>query len=470
MEADCNRFVTRNSFTIKTASGIMHPPNAPLESQLEFCFPKEPVSRRISMTCRPASLFPSMIAAACLLIFAGPARGQEALRMSLAGSLAAESQRQAESTIGYYNLLWGPVAWRFSSGLGFDYDDNINLQSQNRQGDFIIRPNLNTQTHWPITQKNSLDVSLGAGYSFHAIYSRWNQFYVDPGSGLSFNIYAGDCVINLHDRISITENAYQNPTAGGNGDYAQLENTAGVNTLWDLNKLAAQLGYDHANDISIGSSQQVPDTTSENFFLTAGLHFLPQITAGVEGGVGLISYSQAQNTLNQPDATQWNAGVFCKAQISQYISGQLDAGYTIYAPSATGAFTNLNSAANLYFQLSLTHRVNRFLNYTLSAGESTESSFYGQPYNYYFARLNPAWNLFRKYQLSTPLWWQRGSQIYALGGAGNYDQIGAGINISRPITQKLAGSLGWQFVRESSSQSSLNYTANIVSLNFTYQF
>ena len=393
--------------------------------------------------------------------------------MSLAGDLAAESQRQAESTIGYYNLLWGPVAWRFSSGLGLDYDDNINLQSQNREGDFIFRPNLNTQMHWPVTQKNSLDVSLGAGYSLYATHSELNQFYVNPGSGLSFNIYAGDCVINLHDRISITENAYQNPTAGGNGNYAQLENTAGVSTLWDLNKLVAQLGYDHVNDVSLGSSQQVPDTTSENWFLNAGVHFLPANHRG-RGRRGWADQLQprASPRPHQPDATQWNAGVFCKAQISEYISGQIDAGYTVYTPSATGAFTNLSSAANLYFQFSVSHRVNRFLNYTLSAGRSTESSFYGQPYDYYFARLQPNWNIFRKYQLSTPFWWQKGTQLYAPGGRRRRitTRYGAGINIGRAITQKLSGSLGYQFVRESSSQSSLNYTVNIVSLNFSYQF
>ena len=102
--------------------------------------------------------------------------------MSLAGDVAAESQRQAANTIGYYNLLWGPVAWRFSSGLGLDYDDNVNLQSQNRQGDFIFRPNLTTEIHWPVTQKNSLDVSLGVGYSLYATHSELNQIYMNPGS------------------------------------------------------------------------------------------------------------------------------------------------------------------------------------------------------------------------------------------------------------------------------------------------
>jgi hypothetical protein len=412
------------------------------------------------------------MAAACLLFVAGWAHSQEALQMSLAGDQAAESQRHATSSIGYYNLLWGPIAWRFSSGMESDYNDNVNLQSQHQEGDFIFRPNLNTQMHWPVTQKNSLDVSLGAGYSLYATHSELNQFYLNPGTGLSFNIYAGDCAINLHDRISITENSYQNPTAGNNGNYAQLENAAGTSLVWDLNKVVTQLGYDHLNDISLGSSQQVPDATSDNWFLNAGVRLHPEITAGVEGGVGLNSYGQSQSAPTQPDATQWNAGVFCKAQISEYISGRLDAGYTVYSPANTSGFTNLSSSANMYFQLSVSHQVNKFLNYSLSAGRSTESSLFGQPYDYYFVRLQPSWNIFKNYQLSTPLFWENGTQLYVQGGAlaENYNQYGAAINIGRAITQKLSSSLGWQFVRENSAQSSLNYTVNIVSLSFTYQF
>jgi hypothetical protein len=428
------------------------------------------VIRRTSIPCCPGNLVPALISVACLLFFAGRAQGQEALRMSLAGNMAAESQQQAASSIGYYNLLSGPVAWRFSSGLGFDYDDNIHLDSHNREADLIVRPNLSTQMHWPLTLKNSLDASLGVGYSFYATHSDMNQLYVNPGSGLSFNIYVGDCVINLHDRVSVTQNAYQNPTAGGNGNYAQLENAAGVNTTWDLNKLVAQLGYDHANDISLGSGQQVPNTSSENWFTSVGAHVLPEVTVGVEGGVGLMSYDRSQSTSTQPDATQWNAGVFCQTQISEHISGRLDVGYTVYTPSATGAFTNLNSTADYYFQFSLSHQVNQFFNYSLSGGRSTDSSAFGQPFDYYFARVQTSWNIFKSYQLSTPVWWERGSQLYSLGGTTDYVQYGAGINVGRTITKKLSGNLAYQLIRESSSRSSLNYTANIVSLNFSYQF
>jgi hypothetical protein len=419
-------------------------------------------------------LFPSLLAAASLLFFAGQAHCQEALRMSLAGNVAAESRRQAASSIGYYNLLLGPVAWRFSTSLAMDYEDNINLQSQNKEGDLIIRPNLNAQMHWPVTLQNSLDASLGVGYSFYVRRSDLDQFYMTPGSGLSFDIYAGNCVINLHDRVSVTQSAYQNPTANGSKSFAQLDNSAGVSATWDMNKLVAQFGYDHATDTSIGSVRQVPDTASDNWFANAGLHLLPQLTAGVEGGLGLISYSQTQSAPTQPDALQWNAGVFAQFQISQYISGKLDAGYTVYTPSATAAFPNPGSSSGIYFQFSLTHQLNQFISYSLSAGRSTESSVFGQPYTLYFARLQPDWKVFKKYSLSTPLFWQKGnqlaSQLYGTGGSSDYTQYGAGFNIGRALTRKLTASLAYQYVRENSTQSGPTYTVNIVSLNLSYQF
>ena len=432
------------------------------------------VTWRIFIPRQLAGLFRSLLAAAGLLFFAGQACCQEALRMSLAGNVAAESRRQAASSIGYYNLLSGPVAWRFTTSLAMDYDDNVNLQSQNHEGDLIIRPNLNTQIHWPVTLKNSLDASLGVGYSFYVRRSDLDQLYINPGSGLSFDIYLGNCVINLHDRVSVTQSAYQNPTANGSKSFAQLDNSAGVSATWDMNKLVAQFGYDHGTDTSIGSGRQVPDTASDNWFANAGLHLLPQLTTGVEGGLGLISYSQSQSAPIQPDALQWNAGVFAQSQISQYISGQLDAGYTVYTPSATAAFPNTASSSGLYFQFSLTHQLNQFISYSLSAGRSTESSVFGQPYTLYFVRLQPEWKLFKKYTLSTPVFWQKGSQLatqlYGRGGSSDYTQYGAGFNIGRALTRKLTSSLEYQYIRENSTQSGPTYTVNIVSLNLSYQF
>ena len=52
----------------------------------------------------------------------------------------------------------------------------------------------------------------------------------------------------------------------------------------------------------------------------------------------------------------------------------------------------------------------------------------------------------------------------------DYEQIQLGLTVNRSLTKKLSVGISYQFVEETASQLSLNYTANIVSLNFTYQF
>lgn len=392
--------------------------------------------------------------------------GQEALRISLAGDLAAAAQKQEESSLGYYNLLTGPVAWRFGSGLDVDYNDNVRLTSQNGQGDFIFRPDINTQMHWPITTVNDLDVSVAAGYAAYARHGDLDQFFVNPGSGLSLNIYSGDFVFNAHDRVTLTENPYQNQSVNGNSIYSLLQNTAGANVLWNLNKAAALLGYDHANYIALNSSAAIPDAASENFFMNGGIRPAGGILAGVEAGGGLVHYSRS--TTLTPDASQWNAGAFCTAKISRYMDARLDAGYTALLPDETSANFDSTAFSGVYAQFMLTHRVNRFFNYSLSAGRSIDLQYDGEPYNRYDVRLQSNWTFLHNYTLATPLWWEHGTEVYFQ--AATYDQYGAGFSLGRQLTEKLSGALAYQFVRETSKETGLAYTDNIISLSFSYTF
>src|SRR6266478_7992550 len=87
-------------------------------------------------------------------------RAQDAIRPSLAGEAAAEARRQDIEHIPY-NLLLGPVRFRFSATIGAEYNDNINLAQVNEQDDVIIRPAINFDAIWPITQLNTLRFDLG---------------------------------------------------------------------------------------------------------------------------------------------------------------------------------------------------------------------------------------------------------------------------------------------------------------------
>lgn len=411
----------------------------------------------------------------CLVAFSLPAywvndaRGQEAIRQSLAGAAAAEAQKASQGSIGYYNMRMGDLTLRCIGGLEVQYNDNIRLHGSQSEDDFIVSPNLNTQWHYPVTEFNSLDLSISAGYSVYLKNPDLSRFFVNPGSGLLFNVYIGDLLLNLHDRVTVTGNSYQNPTVNGNGNNSSLENSVGLSATWDLNKLIVGVGYDHGNYISLGSGLSLPDSSSENIFLNAGLKLQSELTVGVEAGGSSVTYERSVIATANPDIKQWSAGGFSRWQVSEYLSLELHAGFSQLLPENT-ASTNLNlgSGGGAYFGLSVAHRVNKFLSYSLAAERSQNLQSYGQPTTTYTVRWSPNWNLFQKYSVSTPLWWTQGENFYQQTSA--YQQYGIGLNVSRQITEKLSGGFGYQFVYETADEQSLNYTVNIISLTLSYRF
>jgi len=410
------------------------------------------------------------LAAVSLAAFPGlfsNARAQEAVRMSIASAEAAEARRKAESSIGYYNLKLGPTGWRFGSGLALEYNDNVENRSENIEGDFILRPQINAQMIWPLSEKNSINLSLGGGYTFYVEHSNLDRLFLTPGSELSFNLYVGDFWINFHDRFSITEDAYQDPTVAGTGDFARFENSLGVSALWDLNKVILRSSYDHVTYVSLGANQGQPDGQSEVLSVSAGYALKPGMLLGVELGGSLLHYTSTNTAFT--DARQWNAGVFYEALLSEYMHFRGSVGYTVYTPEKT-SITNaiLGDFTGYYADLGITHRVNQYVNYTLSAGRTINFAFYGGTIDLYYARWQANWQVLRKMSLSTTFEYEHGSQIGF--GTETFDRYGPGISVGRSITRKLSGSLGYQYYWRGSDIPGRNYTVNVVTLSLNYAF
>jgi hypothetical protein len=401
------------------------------------------------------------------------ARGQEAIRMSMASAEASEARRQAALITDYYNLKLGPTTWNFGAGLETDYNSNVNNAESNPEGDFIFRPQINTRMLWPLSDRNSINLALGAGYSAYVQNRQLNRYFITPGSGLSFDLYAGDFWINLHDRFSITENSYQDPTVAGTGNYAQLQNSLGVATTWDLNKAIVRVGYDHVNYDSLTSgngqnSVAQPSGYSEVFSASAGYALKPGRLLGVELGESLITYTTITANTLYSSANQWNIGGFYETQVSEYIHFTGHAGYTVFSPQLSGTLTTSSDFTGVYAQLDIKHRVNQYLEYSLSGGRTISVAFSGGTIDRYFALWQANWAVLRKLTLSTSFSYEHGTQLS--GVAETYDQYGPGISLSRPITAKLTSSLGYQVYLRDSNLSGRNYTVNVVSLSFNYVF
>ena len=199
-----------------------------------------------------------------LLIACGNARAQDAVRPSLAGEAAAEARRQSIEHIPY-NLLAGPIRFRFSATFGIEYNDNIDLADVHPEEDVILRPQINMNAIWPITQLNTLRLDIGLGYSFYLDHSEndTDGLLIAPGTQLAFDIFVGDFRINFHDRMSLQEDPVSEIALSNVADYGRFENTVGVSVLWDLNKAVATLGYDHYNYVATNSDFDYLDRNAE---------------------------------------------------------------------------------------------------------------------------------------------------------------------------------------------------------------
>lgn len=403
-----------------------------------------------------------------------PARGQEAVQMSIASAQAAEARRQAASTIGYYNLKLGPTAWNFGAGLEVDYDSNVNYTESHPEGDFIFRPQIKTRMLWPVSDLNSINLMLDGGYSAYVQHSGLDRGFI-RSSELSFDLYVGKFWINLHERLSITEYSYENPTVAGSGNYSELQNTLGVATVWDLNKAIVKLGYDHVNYESLtgGNVQNYwgqASGYSEVFSTSAGYALKPGMLLGVELGDSLFTYTTTTTNTPFSNANQWNVGGFYDTPVSDYIHFTAHGGYTVYSPQYSGATTTRGDFTGIYGQIDIRHRVNQYMEYSLSGGRTISVVFNAGTIDRYFARWQANWGILRKVTLGTSFGYERGSYLYAYAGGETYDQYGPGISLSRPITAKLSSSLGYQLYLRDSNQSGRNYTVNMVSLNLSYTF
>jgi hypothetical protein len=384
--------------------------------------------------------------------------------MSLATADAARARRQAATTPGYYSVQAGPTSWHLEAALGTELNSNVNLTESNPAGDVIFRPEIRAHMNWPLTDKNSLNLRLGLGYSAYTLNPGLSRLFVTPGSELSFNILSEDFTINLHDRFWITQAAYQDPTVVGTGDYARLQNALGLAASRDLNKILLRAGYDHVNYVDISGQGTSPEGQAEVFYGSAGYRASSIIVGGLELGSSLLDYS----TATQPDAFQWHAGLFGEGLLSEYLRFRASTGYSVYSPDSSASPSQAEEFSGIYLQLQASHRLNEYFSHTLSGGRTVNPAFYGGTIETYFLNWAANWHLFRQVTLTTFVNYQYGVVLQTHGE--KFDWLGGGVTLGRPIARKVWANLGYQAYWRQSDQPGRSYLVNMINLQFTYIF
>jgi hypothetical protein len=394
---------------------------------------------------------------------------QDAYRASLAGQAAAEAKKQILENQ-RFNVKLGPVSLRLGTQLGLEATDNVRSTSeQNAEADLIIRPRLNVAALWRVTEKNSLNLSLGVGYEKYLRTAQYDGLFISPDSDLSFDLYIKDFVVNLHSRFSYSQDITGDPTISGIGGLSRFENTSGVRTTWDLNKAVLTAGYDHEVYIPTDPQYSRYSRGSELGTVSAAFQIHPAFFAGLQVGGGMTTYDDQ----TQPNYDQYSAGPFFSVRLSDYTTVRLAGGYVAYfidAGATTNPAPNLNA---FYCDLTLQQQLGSTLSHSLSVGRQIQSGSVSSVTDQYYARYNANWRLFRKTRLSASLSYQNISYSYFSQPGNSGEGINfysLGLTLSRPLTRHMTGNLGYQFYLKDSDVKNNDYTRNQLALTLIYAF
>ena len=400
------------------------------------------------------------------LFVCATARAQDAVRYSIASERAA-AERKRDRTEIYYNLDLDPVKLRFSTSVGAEYNDNVNLASTNRLEDYIVRPQVGVRAFWPVSDRNTLDLNVNFGYEYYLHGARPSRITItgEEESGIFFDLYVGDFVIDLHDKFSLSQDTSSDPSVSGIAEIFRLENTLGATVTWDLDKLVLDFNLDHQNYLPLDSFYKYLAHQSELASVRVAVTLNPALATGLELGAGTTRYTEPQLSNNR----HISLGPFAKYQFSQTLDMRASFGYTRYWFDASSVITNAVSQTGLYADVALTHHPTARTSHTLNFGQSLSTDINSSPIQLVYVRYSATLNFIRDWSFRPYLTFESGTESHGILQE-DLTRYGAGLSATRQITEKLSGSVSYLRLQKNSSVPEFDYKQNRLVLDLLYQF
>jgi hypothetical protein len=449
------------------------------------------LSMSVSNTSRSCCGFCKWIISIYLLSLSAPALllAQDAVRPSLAGEAASEARHEDVERIPY-NLLVGPVRFRLGASVGVEYNDNINYaEGRFAEDDVIIRPQINFDAIWPLSQINTLRFDIGMGYSFYLDHSSadTNGLLIAPGSQIAFDFFIGDFRINVHDRFTVQQDPVAEFQVSNTSDFGRLENYAGLSVLWDLNQLLLSVGYDHYNYVSTTSQFDYLDRQAEQLYGSAAFNVTDTVSIGAEGSA-VFTYYDTQDVLS--DSNVYSTGGFVEIKLTNNLRARVAGGYqwmdfdrdfVVFNLPVFGLIVAPDEMhiGDYYLNGSITHTVNAVFNHSISAGHEHQLGINSNAVRLNYVRYTANWNLIRNTLLSGEFFYENGDDSGGFAGfdsntglpSGEHmERFGGAVTIGYQLTPHVTLGLRYQYTQKDSNLLLRDYTQNRVSLDGTYSF
>ena len=392
-------------------------------------------------------------------------QGQDALFSSLI-SERIRAQTKTELANAPYTFKWRELRTVLSASLASEWNDNIQASGATKRSDFSLSPSLSINSLYPITDHNALRINFTTGYQKYVSHTELDRWFLHPGSEIGFDIFVRELRINLHERLSYSEDATRYGAVSGQGTFGGLENAAGIQLSTPLKNMTASLGYDYQTFSSASSSpSKQMNRGSHNVVAQLGVNVHPDVTLGADASAGYTQYQEP--ILN--DNLSISTGPFVHWRASEYVDVEVRAGYVQYTFYGSGATGMLPGYSSFYGNLLMRHRVNRWLSYTLDGGRSSSMGVNANQAERTEANLRFEYKIFSKVSLGNRLSYEKAREFRGLLPQ-DYDRLGIGVHAGYQILRKLTGSMSYDYLLKNSDVPFFGYAQNRVSLMLTYQF
>ena len=427
------------------------------------------------------------------VFFTSAGRAQESFRASIAGEEAAESQRKETANLAY-NLKLGALKLRFASDLTVEASDNVNRLETKRTADLSLRPAFDVTAMLPVTDRHTFVFTVGVGYAKYLRSKNLDHIFITPNSTLSYDMYAGDFLINLHSRFTYTEEDYQQfeisrtaeATVAGNGYF---KNLSGAKVTWDLGKFQFVLGLDHEFYQATKTNFEYQNHSSELVAFSGAMQLNPTTYAGFQMGGGLTAYDRKPTFTNvtvitstATNITVVPLGTFLANQVfynfgpvficrpTKHLKAVIYAGYTIYSSDGVSSFSagKGGSTSAFYADFKLDHELNHVLTYSVNLGRQIRLGVNSDTTDIIYTTLDLNWNLLRKVTLHTPIRYQHETFGSTLSTESDTYQTGLGAGYR--LTESTYLNAHYNFTYVSSSVVGGSYYQNQLVLDLRYTF
>lgn len=363
----------------------------------------------------------------------------------------------------------GPIQMRSDVGTRLAYDDNIALSERNRRDDVIITPYANFGFKWPLTDINSLNLTLGIYRDFYMFNpgEGTEAIGISPQSALEFWIYAGEHVrFVLFDHFALEDDAVDEPTLNDTLGFYRFTNTAGVTGYWDLNEnLTASLGYRYHTVISLSDRFDFLDRDTHSVDTSLSYKLGPETVIGGFANIGFTQYDSGVNN----DSMVSTIGVFGQTRITDYIDANASISYTLGDFNGGGSNGDGSGLGELSANAIVSHRLNQVMSHSIGIGRATRlgttSNFYTQTY----IRHSADWEVVRDLSLGTNLFFEFFDESNSTNSE-NFYRWGGGIRAMYRINSHLTTGLNYQYSEKDSNRANRDYFNNRVSIDVNYRF